>query len=55
VASPATTFHICSSPAPALVKLQPAPAILSQENKIVVANHIYQQCYPKYPDFAIVG
>jgi hypothetical protein len=31
-ASPATTFHTCSSPAPTLVKLQPAPAILSQES-----------------------
>jgi hypothetical protein len=30
-ASPATTFHACSSPAPTPVKLQPAPAILSQE------------------------
>jgi hypothetical protein len=30
-ASPATTFRACSSPTPTLVKLQPAPAILSQE------------------------
>jgi hypothetical protein len=30
-ASPATTFHACSSPAPMLVKTQHAPAILSQE------------------------
>jgi hypothetical protein len=30
-ASPATTFCACSSPAPTPVKLQPAPAILSQE------------------------
>jgi hypothetical protein len=29
-ASPATTFHTCSSPAPTLVKPQAAPAILSQ-------------------------
>jgi hypothetical protein len=28
-ASPATTFHACSSPAPTRVKPQPAPAILS--------------------------
>jgi hypothetical protein len=31
-ASPATTFRACSSPAPTPVKLQPAPAILSQES-----------------------
>jgi hypothetical protein len=31
-ASPATTFRACSSPAPTLVKPQPAPAILSQES-----------------------
>jgi hypothetical protein len=31
-ASPATTFHACSSPAPTPVKPQPAPAILSQES-----------------------
>jgi hypothetical protein len=31
-ASPATTFLACSSPAPTLVKPQPAPAILSQES-----------------------
>jgi hypothetical protein len=31
-ASPATTFHTCSSPAPTPVKTQPAPAILSQES-----------------------
>jgi hypothetical protein len=31
-ASPATTFHACSSPAPTPVKRQPAPAILSQES-----------------------
>jgi hypothetical protein len=31
-ASPATTFHACSSPAPTRVKPQPAPAILSQES-----------------------
>jgi hypothetical protein len=31
-ASPATTFHACSSPAPTPVKSQPAPAILSQES-----------------------
>jgi hypothetical protein len=30
-ASPATTFRACSSPAPTLVKPQPAPAILIQE------------------------
>jgi hypothetical protein len=30
-ASPATTFRTCCSPAPTLVKPQPAPAILSQE------------------------
>jgi hypothetical protein len=30
-ASPATSFRTCSSPAPTLVKPQPAPAILSQE------------------------
>jgi hypothetical protein len=30
-ASPVTTFHACSSPAPTLVKPQPAPTILSQE------------------------
>jgi hypothetical protein len=30
-ASPAMTFRTCSSPAPTLVKPQPAPAILSQE------------------------
>jgi hypothetical protein len=31
-ASPATTFRACSSPAPTLLKPQPAPAILSQES-----------------------
>jgi hypothetical protein len=31
-ASPATTFHACSSPAPTPVKPQPALAILSQES-----------------------
>jgi hypothetical protein len=31
-ASPATTFHACSSPAPTPVKPQPAPALLSQES-----------------------
>jgi hypothetical protein len=31
-ASPATTFHACSSPTPTPVKPQPAPAILSQES-----------------------
>jgi hypothetical protein len=31
-ASPATTFRACPSPAPTPVKLQPAPAILSQES-----------------------
>jgi hypothetical protein len=31
-ASPATTFHACSSPAPTPVKPQPAPTILSQES-----------------------
>jgi hypothetical protein len=31
-ASPATTFRACSSPAPTPVKLQPAPAVLSQES-----------------------
>jgi hypothetical protein len=31
-ASPATTFHACSSPAPTPVKPEPAPAILSQES-----------------------
>jgi hypothetical protein len=31
-ASPVTTFHACSSPAPTQVKPQPAPAILSQES-----------------------
>jgi hypothetical protein len=31
-ASPATTFHACSSPAPTPVKSQLAPAILSQES-----------------------
>jgi hypothetical protein len=31
-ASPATTFHACSSPAPTRVKPQPALAILSQES-----------------------
>jgi hypothetical protein len=31
-ASPTTTFHACSSPAPTLVKPQPAPALLSQES-----------------------
>jgi hypothetical protein len=31
-ASPATTFHACSSPAPTPVKPQPSPAILSQES-----------------------
>jgi hypothetical protein len=31
-ASPATTFHACSSPAPTPVKPQLAPAILSQES-----------------------
>jgi hypothetical protein len=31
-ASPATTFRACSSPAPTLVKPQPAPPILSQES-----------------------
>jgi hypothetical protein len=30
-ASPATTFRVCSSPAPSTVKMQPAHAILSQE------------------------
>jgi hypothetical protein len=30
--SPATTFRSCSSPTPTPVKLQPAPAILSQES-----------------------
>jgi hypothetical protein len=31
-ASAATTFHTCSSPAPAPIKPQPAPALLSQES-----------------------
>jgi hypothetical protein len=31
-ALPATTFHACSSPAPTPIKLQPTPAILSQES-----------------------
>jgi hypothetical protein len=31
-ASPVTTFRACSSPAPTLVKPQPAPTILSQES-----------------------
>jgi hypothetical protein len=31
-ATPVTTFHACSSPAPAPVKPQPAPTLLSQES-----------------------
>jgi hypothetical protein len=41
-ASPATTFRACSSPAPTLVKPQPAPAILSQESvhtTLLITNH----------------
>jgi hypothetical protein len=38
-----TTFHACSSPAPTPVKLQPAPAILSQESvhtTLSITHHI---------------